>query len=108
MASPLRLLRLPEVLSRRGRTRSSHYADIARGVFLPPVHLDGARCALWPEHEVEIMLCAVIAGSSENDLRQLVQKLVSGRALRQGHPGDVPTRLPGAEGDVGQAQVLVP
>jgi prophage regulatory protein len=74
----LRLLRLPEVLARRGRKRSAHYRDIADGTFTPPARL-GPRCSAWPDHEVEIIIRAQIAGASPDDLRTLVRELLMER-----------------------------
>jgi prophage regulatory protein len=80
--SILRLLRLPQVLDRRARTRSAHYNDIACGTFTPPVHM-GARCSAWPEHEVDAIIRAQIAGASDEDLRKLVMQLLADRAQLQ-------------------------
>ena len=33
------ILRLPAVLKRRGKSRSSHYADIKAGLFVRPVKI---------------------------------------------------------------------
>jgi prophage regulatory protein len=74
----IRLLRLPAVLDRRARTRSAHYRDIASGLYPPPVRL-GARCSAWPEHEVDIVLRAQIAGASSDGLRALVTRLIAER-----------------------------
>lgn len=46
------ILRLPEVRSRTGLSRSSIYLRIAKGEFPPPVSL-GGRAVGWPEAEVE-------------------------------------------------------
>lgn len=74
----IRLLRLPAVLERCARKRSTHYCDIAKGVFTAPVH-PGARCSAWPEHEVEAILRARIAGKSDEEIRALVVCLEAAR-----------------------------
>ena len=75
----LRFLRLPELLPRRGRSRSSHWRDVKSGLFPPPVAL-GARCSGWPVHELEVILGAQIAGASPDEIRTLVARLVAARA----------------------------
>ena len=45
------ILRLPEVLKARGRSKPSHYEDIQNGLFTHPVLL-GGRSVGWPEAEV--------------------------------------------------------
>ena len=47
----LSILRLPDVISRTGLSRSTIYARVRDGNFPAPVHL-GARSVGWPEHEI--------------------------------------------------------
>ena len=56
----LRLLRLPEVVSRVGLRRSAIYRLVASGTFPPPVRL-GRRCSVWPSHEIDEWIRARIA-----------------------------------------------
>jgi prophage regulatory protein len=72
------ILRLPEVLKRRGRSRSSHYADIQQGLFVKPV-LIGLRATGTPENEVNAINAARIAGLSNDEIRALVLKLEAAR-----------------------------
>lgn len=72
------ILRLPEVLRRRGRSRSSHYQDIQQGLFTKPV-LIGKRSIGWPDEEVNIINSARIAGKSDEEIRVLVIKLEGNR-----------------------------
>lgn len=72
------ILRLPEVLKQRGRSRSAHYQDIQQGLFTPPVHI-GLRAVGWPACELELLNAARIAGKSEDDIRALVADLVTAR-----------------------------
>jgi prophage regulatory protein len=72
------ILRLPEVLRLRGRSRSTHYLDISQGVFTRPVPI-GARAVGWPEHEVEALNEARIAGMDDADIRTLVANLEAAR-----------------------------
>lgn len=68
------LLRLPEVLRARGRSRSTHYSDIERGFFTRAVSL-GANCVAWPESEVVALNRARISGMPEEEIRALVMRL---------------------------------
>lgn len=74
----LAILRLPEVTARTGRKRSSLFLDIKAGVFPHPVSL-GARAVGWPEHEVQAVIAARIAGKSETEIRALVASLEAQR-----------------------------
>lgn len=68
------ILRLPQVLKARGRSKTSHYSDIENGVFTHGVAI-GGRAVGWPEHEVEAINAARIAGKNEDDIRELVRRL---------------------------------
>lgn len=73
------ILRLPVVLARRARSRSAHYLDIANGLYVPPVAI-GSRAVGWPESEVEALAKATVRGDSEDQIRNLVTKLLADRA----------------------------
>lgn len=73
-----KILRLPAVLSERGRSRSAHYLDIQQGLFTRPVHI-GLRAVGWPTSEVSAINSARIAGKSDEEIRVLVRKLEIGR-----------------------------
>jgi len=72
------ILRLPIVLSERGRSRSSHYNDIQQGLFTRPVTI-GLRAVGWPVNEVATLNAARIAGKSDEEIRTLVIKLETAR-----------------------------
>lgn len=72
------ILRLPAVLKRRGRSRSSHYADIKSGLYVKPVQI-GSRAVGTPEDEVDALNAARIAGKSDDEIRALVLKLEAAR-----------------------------
>lgn len=76
--TPPTILRLPAVLKRRGRSRSSHYADIKAGLFVKPV-LIGLRATGTPDNEVVALNAARIAGKSDDEIRALVVKLEAAR-----------------------------
>jgi len=77
---PRTILRLPEVLKRRGKSRSSHYADIKAGLFVKPVKL-GLRAQGTPDDEVDALNAATIAGRSGDEIRALVVKLQAARKV---------------------------
>ena len=72
------ILRLPAVLKRRGRSRSSHYADIKSGLYVKPVQI-GSRAVGTPEDEVDALNAARIAGKTDDEIRTLVLKLEAAR-----------------------------
>ena len=72
------ILRLPDVLRARGRSRSAHYLDVKQHLFTQPVSI-GARAVGWPEHEVSALNAARIAGKSDEEIRALVAKLEAAR-----------------------------
>ena len=72
------ILRLPDVLRARGRSRSAHYLDIKHGLFTRPVAI-GIRAVGWPADEVAAVNAARIAGKTEVEIRALVLKLEAGR-----------------------------
>ena len=72
------LLRLPEVLARRGKRRSSHYADVQNGLFTRPVSI-GPRQKAWPDTEVDAINSALIQGKSDGEIRLLVRLLEAAR-----------------------------
>lgn len=71
--------RRPAVSKRTGSSRSKLYADISRGLFVPPIKR-GPKTALWPSHEVDQIIAAEIRGATEDELRELVTKLTEMRA----------------------------
>lgn len=78
--TPTTILRLPAILKRRGRSRSSHYADIKAGLFVKPV-LIGLRAAGTPDNEVDALNAARIAGKTDEEIRALVIRLEAARKI---------------------------
>lgn len=74
----LRIVRLREVLVLRGRSRSSHYNDVQRGLFTAPVHV-GDRAVGWPAYEVAALNAARVAGKPDHAIRELVKQLEAAR-----------------------------
>lgn len=56
-AMPRRIVRLPEVEQRTGRSRSSIYRDVAAGRLKPPVKI-GPRAIGWSESAIEDWIAA--------------------------------------------------
>lgn len=76
------ILRIHEVERFRGLSRTTHYQQIADGLFPPPVRI-GARAVGWPANEVEAINAARIAGRSESDIRELVKRLLRERVSQR-------------------------
>jgi prophage regulatory protein len=74
----INLLRLPPTLKKRGKSKSSHYLDINLRLFTKPVSI-GARSVAWPEHEIDALNAARIAGFSDDEIRALVVELEAKR-----------------------------
>lgn len=70
----VQIVRLPQVLQRRGRGRSAHYEDISKGLFTRPVRI-GARAVGWPDYEIDALIAAQVASTPPTGLRGLVQQL---------------------------------
>lgn len=66
--------RLGEVLKQRALSRSTHYADIQRGLWTRPVAL-GPQATAWPKHEVDALQAARLRGCTEDEIRALVDEL---------------------------------
>lgn len=79
MSQILKMLRMSEVVKRYGRGRSTTYSDVKAGLMVPPVEL-GARCSAVPEHELNSILAARLAGQPDDEVRALVRRLVADRA----------------------------
>ena len=73
------ILRLPTVIKRTGKSRSSVYRDVDLGLLPQPISI-GARSIGWPEREIDAVILARIAGVSENEIRALVKRLVAQRS----------------------------
>jgi prophage regulatory protein len=73
------LVKLPEVRRRTALQATSVYDKVKNGLFTPPVKLT-ARSSAWPEHEIDAINAATIAGASDAEVRSLVRKLIASRA----------------------------
>jgi prophage regulatory protein len=70
--------RLPQVLAESGKKRSPLYADISQGLWPRPIKL-GIRAVGWPADEVRTLNAARIAGKTDSEIRELVNKLEASR-----------------------------
>lgn len=68
------LYRRPVVEQAMGKTRSTLYRDIKKGVLTKPVSIGGDRVA-WPANEIQAINQARIAGKSDNEIMALVIEL---------------------------------
>jgi prophage regulatory protein len=55
-----RLIRLPEVLSKTGGSRTAIYAGVEQGTFPSPVKIGRTRAIAWVEDEVDAWIEAQI------------------------------------------------
>jgi prophage regulatory protein len=76
--SKLKVIRLSEVVSICGRSKTSIYLDCLKGVFPPPISL-GERAKGYLEHEMNAVLIARVQGYSECQIKELVSSLVESR-----------------------------
>lgn len=72
------LLKLPQVSTITGRSRSKIYSDIKAKTFPSPVRL-GNRSVAWVNHEINSWVQAKIAGKTDDELKALVASLVAAR-----------------------------
>jgi len=79
MSSPaVSLLRRPTVETRVGLRRACIYKRISLGLFPKPVRIAGRNVA-WPDTEIDEYQRAIIAGASDAELRELVERMHAAR-----------------------------
>lgn len=71
-------VRLPGVKAVSGKARSTIYKDISLGLWPRPVKL-GPRMVAWPRHEIDAVNAARVAGKSDAEIKDLVQRLEASR-----------------------------
>lgn len=74
----LRITRVGKGAENLGRGLSTAYADVANGLLTAPVKC-GPRSSGWPEHELDAILAARIAGKTDAEIRELVKRLMAAR-----------------------------
>lgn len=69
------ILRMPSVKVEMGhKSHASIYTAIKEGLFTKPVPI-GQRSVGWPDYEVKAINAARIAGKSEPEIKELVNRL---------------------------------
>lgn len=79
----MRLLRMKDAIDRWPGGRSSYYEKVKCGLLPPPVRVAGRMSAV-PEHELDRILAAWIAGYSDDEVRELVRQIVAERGREAG------------------------
>ncbi|WP_424191834.1 helix-turn-helix transcriptional regulator [Ampullimonas aquatilis] len=74
----LTILRRKQVEKITGLSRSTLYDKISNGTWPRPISL-GLRAVGFPLPEIEAMISALIAGKSEEEIKELVTKLEAAR-----------------------------
>jgi prophage regulatory protein len=72
------MLRLSQIMSKSGRSRSSIFKDVRDGFMTPPVAI-GLRAIAWPSHEVETIMAARVQARSNVQIKELVASLIAAR-----------------------------
>ena len=75
---PKRNLRTSGVLDKMGNGRSYHHELVVDGLMVKPIK-QGNRIALYPEHEVDAIMEAIVAGKDKDEIRDLVKLLEASR-----------------------------
>jgi predicted DNA-binding transcriptional regulator AlpA len=73
-----KFIRAEEIWSALGIGRTKFETKILDGIFTPPLIL-GERTRRWPESEVEILVKAMISGYTDEQMHEIVGKLVEKR-----------------------------
>lgn len=69
----------------RGRSRSQLYLDIKEGRMTPPLtRRPGRQASVWPAYEIDAINRAEIRGASDDEIRELVKRLVEARSKGAG------------------------
>ncbi len=80
------ILRMPAIMAEMGyRSHASVYTDIHAGLLTHPVQI-GQRSVGLPSEEVQAVNAAKIAGQTEQQIRELVNRLHSARCEKFGEP----------------------
>lgn len=77
----MRLLRLQGadgVCARLAHRPTTAYGMVNAGTLPPPIKFGRSSC--WPEHEIDAIVGAIVAGRTEDEIRVLVQALLASRS----------------------------
>lgn len=75
---PITITRTHKIVPSFGCGKSTFYANIKAGL-LPPLVKLGPRMSGLPDHEIDAINRARIAGKSDDEIRQLVRTIVAAR-----------------------------
>ncbi len=78
MSLYLKLLKLHGVLALTATSRSTHYQQIKQGLMVKPI-AQAIQAVAYPEHEVQAIIAARIAGKSDDEIRKPVADLTEQR-----------------------------
>jgi len=67
------------VKNRLGKSTTALYQDMADGLFPRPIRI-GLRAVAWLDHEIDAVIAARVAGKSQEQIKELVRRLVADRA----------------------------
>jgi prophage regulatory protein len=67
------------VCDRTGLGRATVYEHVANGTMTPPIRI-GPKWSAWPSDEIDAILAARISSWSDDQLRELVKRLVAERS----------------------------
>lgn len=76
--APLSWQRAAQLLSRYSIGSTSLYRRVEEGLLPPPVRI-GPNTSAWPQHELDVIDRARLAGADDAKIRGLVQQLVIAR-----------------------------
>lgn len=80
------IIRMPAIMAELGyRSHASVYGDIHAGLLTHPVQI-GQRSVGLPSEEVQAVNAAKIAGQTEQQIRELVNRLHAARCAKFGEP----------------------
>ena len=75
---PVTLLRPKQAMERLGLPRTPFYDDVRNGL-LPPLVKIGPRASAIPSNEVDAVISYRIAGKPNNEIKELVKRLIDDR-----------------------------
>lgn len=76
-ASSIKFLRKRAVLQQIASSHTKFYSRIKENLFVKPIKI--GKSSVWPEHEVNMLCKAMIAGFSDDQLKQLVNRIEADR-----------------------------
>ncbi len=83
------MLRIRGVGGRNGHSRSTNYRHIKDGLLTKPVRI-GLRAAGWPDYEIEAINQARLKGQSDDEIKELVCRLMDARNASDNQTDGVP------------------